>query len=107
MPNHNILTQREYKKFDEEEQKKTMTSPRQGNTKSVNSKNEGASHTPLAPADQPIKVEEGVKIEELTRKDETPAFRVPPLTAIAGVLIRDWAFGKYGPTPANKVRGNL
>lgn len=34
--------------------------------------------------------------------DALPAFRVPPATAIAGVLIRDWAAGKFGAWDAGK-----
>ena len=36
------------------------------------------------------------KDASVVNQDEPPAFRVPPLTAIAGVLIRDWADGKIG-----------
>ncbi|KAF9022284.1 NAD+ diphosphatase [Hymenopellis radicata] len=35
---------------------------------------------------------EGTEIQ----KPDVPPFRVPPMTAIAGVLIRDWAEGKIG-----------
>ncbi|KAH9484377.1 NAD-capped RNA hydrolase [Psilocybe cubensis] len=39
---------------------------------------------------------------------EEPPFRLPPLTAIAGVLIRDWVDGKIGfPPEAPIQRGNL
>jgi NAD+ diphosphatase len=45
-------------------------------------------------------------------EDDDPPFRVPPLTAIAGVLIRDWAEGKIGNASAGIdanviLRGNL
>lgn len=43
--------------------------------------------------------------------DDEPPFRLPGVTAIAGVLIRDWVDGKIGfPPNANNVtmqRGNL
>ncbi|KAF7297962.1 hypothetical protein HMN09_01017100 [Mycena chlorophos] len=43
--------------------------------------------------------------------EDEPAFRVPPTSAIAGVLIRDWAFGKITfPTRSygqNVPKGNL
>lgn len=40
---------------------------------------------------------------------EEPPFRLPPLTAIAGVLIRDWVDGKIGFPHEETViqRGNL
>ncbi len=38
---------------------------------------------------------EGTEVQ----KPDVPAFRVPPVTAIAGVLIRDWAEGKIGFEP--------
>ncbi|KAJ7655389.1 NUDIX hydrolase domain-like protein [Mycena rosella] len=37
---------------------------------------------------------------------DEPPFRVPPTTAIAGVLIREWAHGKL-QLPARTVKGNL
>lgn len=36
---------------------------------------------------------------------DSPPFRVPPRTAIAGVLISDWATGKYGA--GETIKGNL
>ena len=41
--------------------------------------------------------------------DDEPPFKLPPATAIAGVLIRDWVDGKIGfPQDVNKVtRVNL
>ncbi|KAI5118889.1 hypothetical protein M0805_003564 [Coniferiporia weirii] len=47
--------------------------------------------------------------EKVHVEDTHPPFRVPPLTAIAGVLIRDWASGKIGaggPGSAQQ-KGNL
>ncbi|EGO00387.1 hypothetical protein SERLA73DRAFT_180970 [Serpula lacrymans var. lacrymans S7.3] len=38
-------------------------------------------------------------------KDEEPPFRMPPITAIAGVLIRHWAEGKAGGNEG--LKGNL
>jgi NAD+ diphosphatase len=40
---------------------------------------------------------------------QDPPFRVPPLLAIAGVLIRDWAEGKFKPNPqyVDFKKGNL
>ena len=45
-------------------------------------------------------------------RSNAPPFKVPPLTAIAGVLIRDWAFGKIGKGEGTGVqaeprKGNL
>ncbi|KII92689.1 hypothetical protein PLICRDRAFT_172748 [Plicaturopsis crispa FD-325 SS-3] len=47
--------------------------------------------------------------EEIAAKaaaEDEPPFRVPPLTAIAGVLIRDWAEGKigFGPNMTSDAR---
>lgn len=39
----------------------------------------------------------------LTSPDDPP-FRLPPPTAIAGVLIRDWVDGKIGFTPATTLQ---
>ena len=36
-----------------------------------------------------------------------PPFRVPPTTAIAGVLIRDWAEGKINIGTGSGQKGNL
>ena len=33
---------------------------------------------------------------QVQAKQDAPPFRVPPVTAIAGVLIRDWAEGRIG-----------
>ena len=51
LPNHNVLTQKEYKKFDEEEQKRTMTAPKQGdaNVKDAEASSSGSSNAALAP----------------------------------------------------------
>ena len=35
---------------------------------------------------------------EKSAEPQGPRFRVPPVTAIAGVLISDWAHGKLGNT---------
>ena len=40
--------------------------------------------------------------KETELKTDEPAFRVPPITAIAGVLISDWARGR-----STQLRGNL
>lgn len=42
------------------------------------------------------------------KEHDAPAFRVPPTTAIAGVLISHWAYEKPPPPPApTPVKGNL
>lgn len=38
-------------------------------------------------------------LSALESKPDDPPFKVPPTTAIAGVLIRDWAEGKIGFPP--------
>lgn len=43
-------------------------------------------------------------------KNDDPPFKLPPITAIAGVLIRDWAEGKIGFPPEDggaKHKGHL
>lgn len=43
-----------------------------------------------------------------SQTSDEPAFRVPPLTAIAGVLISHWAYQQTPPPPAPMpVKGNL
>lgn len=43
-----------------------------------------------------------------TGEDGEPPFRLPPLSAIAGVLIRDWVDGKIGFAPSGvQVKQNL
>lgn len=47
---------------------------------------------------------------DATVKPEEPPFRLPPMTAIAGVLVSDWAYKKViitGSEAAREVRGNL
>lgn len=46
---------------------------------------------------------------EATRREGDPPFRLPPTTAIAGVLIRDWADGKIGfyEPEGREHKGNL
>ncbi|KAF8591850.1 hypothetical protein K439DRAFT_1401158 [Ramaria rubella] len=45
--------------------------------------------------------------KQMPTQQDAPAFRVPPRTAIAGVLISDWAAGKYGGGSSSMVKGNL
>ncbi|KAJ7582815.1 NUDIX hydrolase domain-like protein [Mycena floridula] len=47
----------------------------------------------------------GVNVDAITKNKNEPAFRVPPTTAIAGVLIRDWAEGRINFT--TPVQSNL
>jgi len=44
-----------------------------------------------------------------TSESDGPSFRLPPVTAIAGVLIRDWVEGKISFPPEDNViqKGNL
>lgn len=46
---------------------------------------------------------------QLNKDVSDPPFRVPPTTAIAGVLIKDWAEGKvqFPPFALNSLKGNL
>lgn len=60
----------------------------------------------LAPPD-PRTINEVPKPVETASQDEPP-FRVPPTSAIAGVLIRDWAERRIGFPPEESVqKGNL
>ncbi|KAI0368308.1 hypothetical protein BV20DRAFT_969354 [Pilatotrama ljubarskyi] len=54
-------------------------------------------------------VKEGEKadIDAAQEPVDTPPFKVPPLTAIAGVLINEWAHGRAGFQPEVPKRGNL
>lgn len=65
------ITRQEYKKFDDEETKKPVQS------------------------ENAQKAESTISSQALAT-DKPPPFKVPPTTAIAGVLIRDWAEGRYG-----------
>ena len=42
-----------------------------------------------------------------TSNEEEPPFRVPPMTAIAGVLIQHWAEGRMQGNSASVQKGNL
>jgi NAD+ diphosphatase len=56
-------------------------------------------------AEQQKKAEENAPAAQ---QEDEPAFRVPPIAAIAGVLIRDWADGKIGGNGDNaNIKGNL
>jgi len=48
-----------------------------------------------------------MKVQIKISNDEEPPFRVPPMTAIAGVLIRHWAEGKMQGNCASLQKGNL
>ena len=36
-----------------------------------------------------------------------PPFKIPPLTAIGGVILSEWAYGRAGPQPITPRLGNL
>ena len=36
-----------------------------------------------------------------------PPFKIPPRTAIGGVILSEWAYGRAGPQPLNPKLGNL
>ena len=44
---------------------------------------------------------------EEKKVDDAPPFRVPPATAIAGMLIRDWVEGKIGVAVEKAEKGHL
>jgi NAD+ diphosphatase len=48
----------------------------------------------------------GPGAEDVKSPEETP-FKLPPITSIAGVLIRGWAEGKIGFGSGQKVEPNL
>ncbi|KAI0358625.1 hypothetical protein OH77DRAFT_1199791 [Trametes cingulata] len=54
-------------------------------------------------------VKEGEKaaVDAAQEPSESPPFKVPPMTAIAGVLINEWARGRAGFQPELPKRGNL
>jgi NAD+ diphosphatase len=49
----------------------------------------------------------GTESQAIASKEEEPPFRVPPMTAIAGALIRHWAEGKMQSNSAIVKKGNL
>ncbi|KAH7905966.1 NUDIX hydrolase domain-like protein [Hygrophoropsis aurantiaca] len=59
--------------------------------------------------DGPDKKESGATVQDqIASKDDEPPFRMPPLTAIAGVLIQHWADGKIeGNVSSFTSKGNL
>jgi NAD+ diphosphatase len=74
--------------------------------------NQGVSADTLARSDPAINSRENKPAEEQTHvvtdslSDDEPLFRVPPVTAIAGILIKDWAEGKFRAVPQVQ-KGNL
>ena len=62
----------------------------------------------LAPAEATSQPPQPEPPAALSDSDEPP-FRLPPVTAIAGVLIRDWVDGKIGFPPEENAlqKGNL
>lgn len=75
------LARREYKKLDENAQPE----PSSNNTQTMQKADEQARDAPV----------------------DLPPFRVPPRTAIAGVLISDWAYGRAEGLAGTRLRGNL
>ncbi|EIN11472.1 hypothetical protein PUNSTDRAFT_131639 [Punctularia strigosozonata HHB-11173 SS5] len=59
----------------------------------------------LAHSDPSIKAQEVKPVIAKTEAIDEPPFRVPPLTAIAGVLISEWAHGKIKPEASNAGSG--
>ena len=76
------LSRKDYRRFDEEESK--IASEKAGTQATI---------TPAA--------------KEETKEDDLPPFRVPPSSAIAGVLIRDWVEGKIGSGGWRGRKNNL
>lgn len=70
---------------------------------------EQGSAAPLAHSDPNNKPAPREPSQERSKSDEAP-FRIPPSTAIAGVLIRDWAEGKIkvdSIVTGHNLKGNL
>lgn len=61
----------------------------------------------LLSQDKPAAAQNDEEVAKLVSSG--PKFRVPPLTAIAGILISEWAHGRAGPVPSEVVskKGNL
>ncbi|KZW02458.1 hypothetical protein EXIGLDRAFT_829336 [Exidia glandulosa HHB12029] len=80
-PKGTLIRKREYKKFNDYNEGTTTTDEKDKVT---------VGHALAPESDGTVK-----KVEEKERKDDddTPPFRIPPLTAIAGVLISGWAKG--------------
>lgn len=98
--NHRIGT-----RFDNTDHKK-MTEHLEG--RPVNATDSSNLGQAFSNDDKPVQPKEAV-VEE-PKKDEPP-FKVPPTTAIAGVLIRDWVEGRISFPPENPPipnrKGNL
>lgn len=59
------------------------------------------------PSIQKAQTKDGETVEEREKRDalDAPPFRLPPRTAIAGVLVADWAEGRITNQPP--LKGNL
>lgn len=103
-PQNNVIKPREYKKFDEDDKPaKNAVNPAQASAGE-------AGHAVLAPSDPSVQAKLEAEKKTLAGGDAeqdtaVPSLRVPPLSAIAGVLISDWAYGKIGGSAQTK--GNL
>ena len=92
-----VITRQENKIFDNHEKDKK---PSDGNAVANGQSRDKQSSETSKVAEPPASSE--------SVAEKMPAFRVPPATAIAGVLIRDWANGKIGAGGWNSLKkGNL
>ncbi|KAL0955787.1 hypothetical protein HGRIS_002001 [Hohenbuehelia grisea] len=92
---------------------KVMSSLQENRNNLQSDSNQSTGAAALAHSDPSIQAAEKPVENSIPASDMEPPFRLPPVTAIAGVLIRDWATGKIGfgasadSIVANVPRGNL
>jgi len=91
---------------------KVMNDIQNGSDKDKNQSQQGAAA--LAHSDPSITAKEMLnttvntaETQVKTSNEEEPPFRVPPMTAIAGVLIQHWAEGRMQGNSASVQKGNL
>jgi len=91
---------------------KVLNDGQDGTDKDTDQPQQGVSA--LAHSDLSITPKEGLGTKVILAEsqpkpsnEEEPPFRVPPMTAIAGVLIRHWAEGKMQDNFASVRKGNL
>jgi NAD+ diphosphatase len=82
----------EAEKAMEEQQAKTLAQARA--QAQAQAKGEGKKEGEILSVWTENKDHQDVVEEKVKEKPDEPPFRIPPTTAIAGVLIRDWAMGK-------------
>ena len=100
-------------KFSARDRKQLASQDQRANSSNVDTQQGAAALAHSDPAAQAREVENNIARGPLapatSAHDQDPPFRLPPLTAIAGVLIRDWAEDKISARPelSQIQKGNL